>query len=216
MYIIKLFIFLIGCNLIRFYYLYFLSYDYKDFLNVNSKNDNNILVNENLKLKNELNNYKNENQQLKIKINKLKNDNENLNNKLIKANKIISNLNNIQNNKQNNNNEINSLKGIIKMKDKEIEQLTIQLKNSENKEKFVDYNKILFVHFISSDQNINCPIKCLSTDTFAEVEEKLYQKYADYRNTNNNFVAKGKVVLRFKKISENGIQDGDKVQLLNI
>ena len=43
---------------------------------------------------------------------------------------------------------------------------------------------------------------------------KLYQKYEDYRETNNNFIGKGKLILRFKKISENGIEDGDKIQLL--
>jgi len=90
------------------------------------------------------------------------------------------------------------------------------LKNSGNIQKFVDYNKILFVHFISTDQKINCPIKCLETDTFAEVEEQLYQQYEEYRETNNNFIFKGKLVLRFKTISENNIKNGDKVQLIKI
>ena len=46
------------------------------------------------------------------------------------------------------------------------------------------------------------------------MEEELYQKYGDYRETNNNFIGKGKLILRFKKIFENGIEDGDKIQLL--
>ena len=72
----------------------------------------------------------------------------------------------------------------------------------------------MVVNFISSDQRINCGIKCLETDTFAEVEEKLYQQYNDCRETNNNFIAKGKLVLRFKKLSENGIKNGDRIQLV--
>ena len=56
----------------------------------------------------------------------------------------------------------------------------------------------------------------MKTDTFAEVEEKLYQKYEEYRETNNNFVAKGKVILRFKKICDNNINDGDKIELIKI
>ena len=56
----------------------------------------------------------------------------------------------------------------------------------------------------------------MKTDTFAAVEEKLYQKYEEYRETNNNFYAKGRVILRFKKIFENNIQDGDKIQLVKI
>ena len=111
---------------------------------------------------------------------------------------------------------ISKLNKELLMKEDIINNLKNQIKNSnitENKKLF-GYEDILFVHFISMDQKVNCPIKCLSTDTFAEVEEKLYQKYEEYRETNNNFIAKGKVVLRFKKICENQIKDGDKIQLL--
>ena len=140
----------------------------------------------------------------------LKNENEKLNNNLVKANKTISYFkNNIQ---QNNN--IYNLKEIIKNKDIEINNLKSQLQNKNNIN--VNFNDIIIIHFISSDQNINCPIKCLKTDTFAEVEEKLYQKYEEYRETNNNFIAKGRIILRFKKICENNIQDGDKIQLIKV
>ena len=91
-----------------------------------------------------------------------------------------------------------------------------QLQNLGKNQKLVDFNKIMVVNFISMDQKIDCGIKCLETDTFAEVEEKLYHKYNEYRDTNNNFISNGKLVLRFKKICENGIKDGDKVQLINI
>ena len=171
------------------------------------------LINENKILKQELNNYKIENNELKTLITNLKNENSLLNNKLIKANKIISNY--TQNNQQENN-DITRLNSIIKNKDKEINVLKLQLSNTLNNKISVNYDDILYVHFISLDQKINCPIKCLKTETFAEVEEKLYQKYEDYRETNNNFITKGKLVLRFKKIWENNIQDGDKIQLINI
>ena len=133
-----------------------------------------------------------------------------LNNELAEAKKIISNFKN--NNQQNNN--INYLMEIIRNKDIEINNLQLQLQNNDNIN--VNYKDILYVHFISTDQNINCAIKCLKTDTFAAVEEKLYQKYEEYRETNNNFIAKGKVILRFKKICENHIEDGDKIQLLKV
>ena len=173
-------------------------------------------MNENKKLKEELNIYKNENEKLKDKINKLKNDNEKLNNELIKANKIISNFNNSQNNQQGNNNIINNLNQLITIKDKEINDLKNQLNNIGNIQKPFNSDDILYIHFISLDQKINNVIKCLKTDTFAEVEEKLYQKYEEYRETNNNFLFKGKKILRFKKICENNIQDGDKIQLIKI
>ena len=106
-----------------------------------------------------------------------------------------------------------------KMKDDIINDLKNKLQNSGNNNKMinynVNYNDILYVHFISQDQKINHAIKCLKTDTFAEVEERLYQQYEEYRETNNNFITKGKIVLRFKKICENNIEDGDKIQLVN-
>ena len=103
---------------------------------------------------------------------------------------------------------------MIKMKDIMINDLKNQLKNKGDKT--VHFNDIIVIHFISLDQNINYSIKCLKTDTFAEVEEKLYQKYGEYRETNNNFTANGRIILRFKSINDNHIKDGDKVQLINI
>ena len=122
-------------------------------------------------------------------------------------------ISNIKNNNQQNNN-INYLKEIIRNKDIEINHLKLQLENKNNN--FVNFNDIVNVHFISADQEVNCAIKCLKTDTFAAVEEKLYQKYEEYRETNNNFYAKGRVILRFKKICENHIEDGDKIQLIKV
>ena len=175
--------------------------NYQDFLSNNSNIENNKLIDE-------LNKYRKEKKEMKNIIKELKNENKKLNNELIKAQKIISNFKN--NNQQNIN--INNLNEIIKNKDIEINNLKLQIQNKNNN--FVNFNDIIIVHFISTDQKINCPINCLKTDTFAEVEEKLYQKYEEYRETNNNFIAKGRVILRFKKICENNIENGDKVQLI--
>ena len=35
------------------------------------------------------------------------------------------------------------------------------------------------------DQNIHFAVTCLKDETFAEIEERLYKKYPDYRETNN-------------------------------
>ena len=148
---------------------------------------------------------------MKNKINKLNIDNTNLKNELDKANRIILNFPQ----QENNNTNINNLNSIIQIKDKEIYDLKLQLQNNSNIKKFVNFDDIIFINFLLG-QEINCGIKCLKTDTFAEVEEKLYQKYEEYRETNNNFTTKGKIILRFKKIFENNIQDGDKIELINI
>ena len=170
------------------------------------------LSNENKKLKIEYEKLQKDYETLKKNYDKLKDDNDKLNDELNKAKNIISN---IENKVKENLKEINNLKNIILQKDDEINILNLKLKNVEtfNKKIFND-NDIISIHFISSDNNINCPIKCLKNDTFAEAEEKLYQKYQKYRETNNNFVSKGINVMRFKKIIENNINDGDKIELI--
>ena len=99
------------------------------------------------------------------------------------------------------------------MKEKEIKDLKDKVKNNSIEDMKVNYKDIMVINFISMDSTVQCGIKCLPTDIFAEVEEKLYQRFDNLRNTNNMFMANAKPVLRFKKISENNIKDGDVLQL---
>ena len=77
-----------------------------------------------------------------------------------------------------------------------------------------DINDIIVVNFSSFD--VNYGIKCLANDIFAEVEEKLYKIYNNLRETNNMFTVNAKPILRFKKIKENNIKDGDIIQLIKL
>ena len=52
-----------------------------------------------------------------------------------------------------------------------------------------------------------------ATDIFTDVEEKLYKIDNNLRDTNNDFIANEKLVIKFKTISENNIKDGDKVMI---
>ena len=173
-------------------------------------------LDKNKDLENEIKRIKNEENKLKLENKKLKED-------LYKLNKIISQM---QKQKQNNNidnNEIKKLKNEIiilnnklNTKDNEINDLKNKIKNNAVKRQKVDMEDIMVINFISTDSTVYCGIKCLPTDIFAEVEEKLYQKYDDLRNTNNTFTANARPILRFKKISENNIKDGDIIQLFKI
>ena len=170
--------------------------------NFEKQNEQN-LINDINKLNKELENYKNEN-------NKLKNE-------LTKAKKVIESL---QNNKKENSNikvlqdENKNLKNQLYLKENEINQLKLKIKN--NKNKFVNFDDVMVINFESKDSSIREGINCLETDTFAEVEERLYQKYDEFRNTNNMFTFNGKTILRFKNLKENNIRNGDKVILLKI
>ena len=164
-------------------------------------------------------NLKNEINKLKTELNKYKNENENLKDKLTKANKILQSQ---QKNKINDSDmkkiktledENKNLKEQLNLKIKEIKQ--IKLSNRKDEE-LVNINDIMVINFISTDSSVQCGIKCLPTYTFAKVEEELYQIYDDLRDTNNTFIVNGTPILRFKKINENNIHDGDKIQLIKV
>ena len=128
-------------------------------------------------------------------------------------------MQNNQNNKIKNisNNEIKKLRDEIIQKENQINRLKLELQNEKNKnnKKLIDLNDILAITFISTDQKINkYPISCFKTDRFAEIEERLYQEYDEFRETNNTFIVNGTTVLRFKKMSENNIKNGDTIQLI--
>ena len=160
-------------------------------------------------LKNELNDYKNENEKLKVELNNY-----------ISENKIIKDeLNNLKKLKEAFREKLNKNENKIKNLTDENTKLKNELLkvdiNSTNAEKLSEEdNNIISLNFISDDQKINYSIKCLKTDIFFEVEEKLYQKYEQLRETDNNFIINGKTVLRFKKIYDNVIKDGDTIKLI--
>ena len=155
----------------------------------------------------------------------LKNTINNLNNIIIKHeqtiqelksklyninNNFILSLQNFMNNLQYNNNYnfIQSLQNFI------MELQNQNYNNSVNKTLFTR-SQIMSVNFISTDQSLHYSVPCVGNDIFAVIEEKLYQQFPKYRETNNNFLANGKPVLRFKTIEQNNIGNGFPVILNN-
>ncbi len=175
--------------------------------NINLTNELNQYKNENNQLKQQINILQQNNNQLKQQINILQQNNNQLSNQLQIANQTIYNLNN---NQKQSNIKVNN-DDIVKYK-KEINDLKIKLAKYE-KSVYVNFNDIMVVNFQSGDGQVRHGIQCLKTETFAEVEEKLYKMFDEYRNTNNIFLVKGNIVLRFKTISENKIQNGDVIKL---
>ena len=171
-----------------------------------------LLETEKEKESKELEFYKNEKHELLNQITLLNIENEKLKYKLTQSQVTIESLNNQNSNSNQNIKEINDLKQEIKALKFELEKV----KEKKQEDILVNRNNIMNVHFMSTDQVINYAVTCLNTDTFADVEEKLYIKYEEYRDTNNAFIFNGKIILRFKKVIENGIKDGDKVQLIQL
>ena len=147
-----------------------------------------------------------------------KKENKKLKNDLVEANKRIENLKKNQNENSNIKalqEEIKNLKNQLDLKEKEINQMKLKIKNNNKKINLVNLDDKMVINFQSNNPQISQGIKCLETDTFAEVEEKLYKIYDELRNTNNMFTTNGGPVLRFKTLKENKIKDGDKVLLNN-
>ena len=143
----------------------------------------------------------------------------NLKNELDKANKIIEQqkitINNLQNQLNNINNNIKSYQNIINQKEQELNKLKLELQNiNPQNRQYIDINKIMSVNFISMVQKIHFSVPCIDTNTFAEVEEKLYKQFPEYRETNNSFLANGQQVLRFKTIRQNNIGNGFPVTMV--
>ena len=158
-------------------------------------------------------------------INELK-DKLNKSNKIIEKQKIeIQDLTNQINSFKNINEQINTLKNEIREKDKEINQLLQKNKTINNNiinnninypKKQINLEDMRCVTFITQDQSVFYGIPCSGKDTFAEVEEKLYKIYPEYRETNNSFQVDGRNILRFKTIAENNIQEGHYVNITKI
>ena len=157
--------------------------------------------------------YENEIKELKEKLNKA--------NKLIEFQKIeiqdLKNQINLSKNIENNN--IKDLNYALTMKDNIINQLKQQLENLNNNtgnypKKQINIEDMRCVNFITTDQSLFYAVSCSGQDTFAEVEEKLYKEYPEYRETNNTFLANGTEILRFKTINDNKIGTGKPIMLV--
>ena len=125
--------------------------------------------------------------------------------------------------------EINDLKIQLKNKEKTIESLNTQLSDkinelnniknrvNNNNDDLVNVinpgEKTIAALFISSDQKIQYAISCKNTTPFVRIEEKLYEEYPEYKETENHFIHNGNLIKRFKTIEENNIKSGKPIIL---
>ena len=162
-----------------------------------------------------------------LNINSNNNEIKNLKNELSKANKIIEQqkliINNLKTKINNYENTVNNLYDSIINYQNIINQNNLQLNHLKLKSSYNDddttsnkvfYDEIMVVNFISSDSRVHYVVKCNKTSIFAEIEEKLYQQFPEYRETNNIFLANGTQILRFKTVEQNKIGDGLPVTLI--
>ena len=137
---------------------------------------------------------------------------EELNNEKIK----VKNLNDKLKKYENSNNEY--IKKIKKLEEL-VESKNIEIKNLKNDNNVITTKKsgeeIVALFFTSEKQDIHRPISCKNTDTFAKIEEKIYNEYPQYKDYNTYLTVNGNVIKRFKTIDENKIKDGNTI-IINI
>ena len=68
---------------------------------------------------------------------------------------------------------------------------------------------MMSVIFISFDENIHYSLICKNDDIFSDIEQKFYDQYPEYKNTENDFIIKGKKVDRSKTFNDNRIKNSD-------
>ena len=141
---------------------------------------------------------------------------DNIQNKLIEAKKLIkkyeSEIEELKRKIEQNNNKLESSQKKIIEKDNMIKTLENKLENKNKgdpfRQTFYTRDEMFALNFKSIDSRINYAISCPKKDLFVDVEKKLYDKFPEYKETNNNFVVQGKAILRFKTIEENKLENG--------
>ena len=151
---------------------------------------------------------KKENDKFQKKISKLNNKVQYLSNELLNTKLAFFNQANMVKCLSELNQEINNRDYNYR---KEINDLKLKLSKYEYDVE-VNLHDMIVINFNSEDGRIRYAMQCLKTETFAQVEEKLYKIYEEYKNTNNKFISNGRNILRFKTVEENNIRNGDTVQ----
>ena len=78
---------------------------------------------------------------------------------------------------------------------------------------FLPGEEVIAILFTSSNQKLTYCLPCRNSTLFVKIEEKLYEEYPEYKETDNYFLVDGKKVKRFKTIKENNIKNGKPVML---
>ena len=182
----------------------------KEIINTNNKLDSTVMNNnalnlilsskfiieKNNKTINELNHSLND----KIK------EIEDLKNKIKQLEEPIKKLDNINQFQKPLEKEINKFEKVNNLGNKFLEsKFSFELLSNEKK---------ISIIIISMDENINYSIICKTTNIFYDIEKRFYEKYKEYKELVDFFMANGKIIKRDKNLEEkNGIHNNDIIYL---
>ena len=153
---------------------------------------------------NDINKIKNQIKIVKYALENVINENEK---NLKEIKNSFNNNNNIKKN-ENDNEKVDFLMKQLKIKDNEINALKSKTAFNLNPEELIP------VIFKTFDGKLDYSIICKKTDKFNMIENKLYEQFPEYRETENLFLLNGNRINKAKTIQENNIRYSDRIILM--
>ena len=148
----------------------------------------------------------------------LENQNEIMKKRIFELENIIKE-NEIKLNERENRNDVLNKK-IIELENKlnnnYLNNRIVELEEEIKKYKtyFLSFDEELYsIKFISTDQVINFTLISKNKDNFSKIEDMLYKKYPQYKETENIFLLNGSRINRHKTLEENNIKNNDIITL---
>ena len=186
-------------------------------------------IDENTINKQEIEKLRKELDEMKIESNKVTNERDNYKKQYQQLTKDNKNLNySLEKLKE----SVNDKEKIIKEKDEKISNLEEDnkallsiIKDNNNVKSalktslpfdITEGEKLMCLIFINDGQTVKQPIICKDTHKFNEVENLLYEKCPEYKETENYFLVNGDKINKSKTLIENRIKDGQVILINSI
>ena len=96
-----------------------------------------------------------------------------------------------------------------KTKTNKIIELENEIKLFRAYYKFSSNEKLISIKFISINQDIDFTIVTKNTDEFSKIEKILYDKYPQYKDSENYFLVNRSIINRNRTLEENKIRNND-------
>jgi len=96
-----------------------------------------------------------------------------------------------------------------KTKTNKIIELENEIKLFRAYYKFSSNEKLISIKFISINQDIDFTIVTKNTDEFSKIEKILYDKYPQYKDSDNYFLVNRSIINRNRTLEENKIRNND-------
>ena len=176
--------------------------------NINNISKDLKIQENNFEIQNQLISEKNKNEILNKKILELEEKNRNLEKNLNDLKQENIKLKETLKNNLNSNNNINNIeitKAFLE-KDKIIKELKEKLKRYPFQ---LNEGEQLISLIIYLPDRTKCSMICKNTEKFHKIEERIYEKFERYSETENYFLVNGRKVNRFNSLKGNTIKDGD-------